>query len=314
MRSDMHKVVVERPRWNPGRGKHGRRANLPDELLPKFEGIKRPHQSRKGLTDLLGPLRRWLHSQLGRPWNDVYSEACAVIKADSVIRAHIKTHLLEFVERHTFIHNGKVCLLDKSYRGGVKPVAEVGCRRSLFFVHPETGRLQPIPRLSKRAWRARKPQLPQTIHWLSKSVAVQQIRGLWFECHFEVVPVNKRFKAYDHALERIVSRGELTRHDKRYSVCTRKRQLSKRELRRFGLRNTPILISPERSLQAAASAASWRLRIAFERAVDCGLSEPGSGGSIPPRGAFQGGVTSAHRAIPQSLSCPLLLGAVRQHF
>ena len=29
--------------------------------------------------------------------------------------------------------------------------------------------------------------------------------------------------------------------------------------------------------------------------------EPGSGGSIPPRGAFRGGVTQAHRAIPQSL-------------
>jgi hypothetical protein len=29
---------------------------------------------RKGLTDLLGPLRRWLQSQVGRAWNDVYSE------------------------------------------------------------------------------------------------------------------------------------------------------------------------------------------------------------------------------------------------
>src|SRR5437870_113398 len=75
MREDMHKVVVERPRLNPGPGKYGRRANLPDELLPKFEGIKCPHVRRKGLTDLLGPLKRWLHSQAGRSWNDVYSEA-----------------------------------------------------------------------------------------------------------------------------------------------------------------------------------------------------------------------------------------------
>src|SRR5882672_2735337 len=108
MRTDMHKVVVERPRWNPGPDKNGRRANLPDELLPKFEGIKRPHRHRKGLTDLLGPLKRWLLSQVGRPWNDVYSEACAVIKPDSVIRAHIKTHILEFVQRNTFIHNDQV--------------------------------------------------------------------------------------------------------------------------------------------------------------------------------------------------------------
>jgi hypothetical protein len=310
----MHKVVVERSRWNPGRGKHGRRANLPDELLSKFEGIKRPHGRRKGLTDLLGPLRRWLHSQLGRPWNDVYSEACAVIKPDSVIRAHIKTHLLEFVERHTFMHNGKVCLLDKAYRGGVQPVSEVFWRRSMFFVHPETGTLQLIPRRSKRAWRAREPQLPKTILWIGKNVAVQQIRGLWFECHFEIVPVNIRFKAYDHALERMVSRGDLTRHDKQYFLCTLKHQLSKRELHCFGLRNALILISSERSLQAVAPAAGWRLRFAFERAVDCGSSESGSGGLIPPRGTFRGGVMSAHRAIPPSHSCPLFLAAIRQHF
>ena len=93
----MHKVIVERPRWNSGRGKNGRRANLSDELLPKFEGTKRPHANRKGRTDLLGPLKRWLQAQVGRPWDEVYSEACAVIKPDSIVRAHIKTHLLEFV-------------------------------------------------------------------------------------------------------------------------------------------------------------------------------------------------------------------------
>ncbi len=86
----MHKVVIERPRWNPGPSKKGRRANLSDELLPKFEGIKRPHRHRKGLTDLLGPLKRWLQAQVGRPWNDIYSEACVVIKPDSIIARTLK--------------------------------------------------------------------------------------------------------------------------------------------------------------------------------------------------------------------------------
>src|SRR5438093_636519 len=239
MRPDMHKVVVERPRWNPGRGKQRRRANLPGELLPKFEGTKRPHPHRKGLTDLLGPLRRWLRSQVGRPWNDVYSEACAVIKPDSIIRAHVKTHLLEFVERHAFIHDGQVCVVDGSFRGGVKPVTEIGCR-SLFFVDPQTGLLQTIPQISKRAWRARQSQPSVTVHWVGKNVAIQQIRGLWFECQFEAVPVDLRFKAYDHALERVVTRAELPRHQDSYFLCTLKRQLSKRELRRFGLRNARV--------------------------------------------------------------------------
>ena len=177
----MHKVVVERPRH--GRSWATSKAPLkpPFDESPRYEAMKPNHTRRKWFSDLLGPLRRWLQSQVGRPWNDVYSEACAVIKPDSIIRAHVKTHLLEFVERHTFMHD-----------------------------------------------------------WLKKNVALQKIHGLWFECHFEVVPVGVRFKAYDHALERVVSRGELTRHDTRYFLCTLKRQLSKRELRRFGLRNASI--------------------------------------------------------------------------
>ena len=87
----MHKVIVERPRWTPGPDKYKRRANLSDELLPKFEGIKRIHGQRKGQRDLLGPLRRWLRAQVGWPWNDVYSEACAVIHPDNYVRVHVKT-------------------------------------------------------------------------------------------------------------------------------------------------------------------------------------------------------------------------------
>jgi hypothetical protein len=117
----MHKVVVERPRH--GRGWATSKAPLkpPFDASPRYESMKANHTRRKWFSDLLGPLRRWLQSQVGRPWNDVYSEACAVIKPDSIIRAHVKTHLLEFVERHTFMHDGKVCILDTSYRGGVKP-------------------------------------------------------------------------------------------------------------------------------------------------------------------------------------------------
>jgi len=257
----MHKVVVERPRH--GRSWATSKAPLkpPFDESPRYESMKANHTRRKWFSDLLGPLRRWLQSQVGRPWNDVYSEACAVIKPDSIIRAHVKTHLLEFVERHSFMHDGQVCILDTSYRGGVKPVTEVGWRRSLFFVHPETTLLQPIQQISKRAWRAREPKPPATMHWLEKNVALQKIRGLWFECHFEVVPVGVRFRAYDHGLERVVTRSELTRHDKEYCLCTLKRQLSTRGLRRFGLRNKPAPISIE--AQSSIGCTRRRLKTAL---------------------------------------------------
>jgi hypothetical protein len=234
----MHKVVVERPRWNPGPDKQGRRANLPDELLPKFEGIKRAHPFRKGLTGLLGPLRRWLRSQLGRPWNDVYSEACAVIKPDSAIRTRIKTHFLKYVERRTFMHNGVVCLRDTGRGGGIVPVTTRRYGRSLFYVHPQTGVLEEIIRVPLREWRrAAWPKPPAPLLWLESLVALKQINGLWFACQFRAVPPNGRFKVYDYLAGGQVGRGGLLRRDGHYLQCIAKRQLSHRELRQHGLTN-----------------------------------------------------------------------------
>ena len=235
----MHKIVVERPRWNPGPGKHGRRGNLPHELLPKFEGIRRPHAQRKAFTDLLGPLKRWLHSQVGRPWNDVYSEACAVIKPDSVIRAHIKTHLLEFVQRHTFMHEGSVCVLDTWRGGGIRPVTAKQFGRSAFYVHPETGQLQEIKPVSSHDRRkARHEKRHRTFRWLDARFALKQIKGIWFACQFRAVPPDGPFKAYE-----TVGRGGLLRPEGVFLHCIAKRQLSRRELRRYGLRNALIIPS-----------------------------------------------------------------------
>src|SRR5437879_1286370 len=189
MRSDMHKVVVERPRWNPGPGKHGRRTNLPDEFLLKFEGIRRPHVNRKGLTDLLGPLKRWLRSQVGRPWDDVYSEACAVIKPDSVVRAHIKTHLLEFVQRHTFLKDNQVWCFTGRWGLQEMPVTSAATRWSPFYVDPVTWLLCAAPTLPRCRWgdkTAERRTLTQ--RWLNGTTLIRQLNGCWFECRMEAFP------------------------------------------------------------------------------------------------------------------------------
>jgi hypothetical protein len=237
----MHKVIVERPRWTPGPDKYGRRANLPDELQPKFEGIKRVHTQRKGQRDLLGPLSRWLHAQVGRPWNDVYSEACTVSHPDNYVRVHVKTHLVEFVERRTFMHNGKVCVLDTGYCGrGIIPVTERRYGWNLFFVHPESGRLCAIPPKSRKALRAeRRASRAENFRWLIGNFALKQIEGIWFACQFRAVSPQGPFKAYDHAAGQQVGRGGLLRHNGQYLHCINKRQLSRRELKRHGLRNAP---------------------------------------------------------------------------
>lgn len=248
----MHKVVVERPRWNPGPAKYGRRANLPDELQPKFEGIKRPYQKRKGLTDLLGPLERWLHAQVGRPWNDVYSEACAVIKPDSIIRQHIKTHLLEFVERHTFMHGGKVCVIHPYGRNrGITPVAELTHRRTLFYVHPETFLLCKMLTRALRRWNyPDKEHRALTQRWLNGPILLRQLSGCWFSCNMKAFP-RRTLRGdspwrYDFAEKKLVCRADANKIYGGPVYCTGKRQLSRRELLEAGLSNNS---QAERSLQ-----------------------------------------------------------------
>lgn len=236
----MHKVIVERPRWTPGPDKYARRANLPDELQPKFEGIKRMHTHRKGQRDLLGPLHRWLHSKVGCPWDEVYSEACSVIHPINYVRVHVKTHLLQCVERNTFMHNGQVCVLDAGYRSrGIIQVTERRYGWSLFYVHPDNGLLLKIPHLSKRARHAREPKPTITEYWIGKNISLRQIRGLWFECRFQR-PDGVKVPIYDHAFERTLRREEITRHRHEYLWCIHKRQLSRRELQQHGLRNTNV--------------------------------------------------------------------------
>ncbi len=44
-------------------------------------------------ADRLGPLRRMLRRQVGRPWNDVYREICAAVKRTSLAGQHILEHV-----------------------------------------------------------------------------------------------------------------------------------------------------------------------------------------------------------------------------
>ena len=141
------------------------------------------------------------------------------------------------------MHCGKVCVLDTGYRGkGVIAVTERRYGSGRFFVHPESGLLYAIPQKSRKTWRAERHEAQaETFRWLDCNFAVKQIKGIWFGCQFRVVPLEGRFKAYDHALGQEVGRGGLLRRDGRYLHCIAKRQLSRRELRRYGLRNAPPL-------------------------------------------------------------------------
>jgi len=242
MRSDMHKVICEEPRHGGGPEKRFRSANLSDELLPKTEGMRRPHRNRKRFGEHLGPLRRWLRSQLGRPWDDVYSEACAVIKPDSVVRNHIKFHLLQFVQRHTFMRDGQVWCHKPMGRRGESAVDEAVSHWSPFYVHPRTGLLCEARLKPRSQWRDQDAEWrAKAQRWINKTTLLRQLNGLWFECALECFPEpvvrGDAPRRFDLAERKLIDLEQAWKIYRKHVFCVAKRQISSRELRTFGLSN-----------------------------------------------------------------------------
>jgi len=155
MRSDMSKVIVERPRWS-GHGcgdyPRGYLENRwgPDlENAPRMEAMGRRY-AQKCLNENLQPLVRFLRKHVGRPWNKVRSEISAQLSCSSAVQKHVLDHLKDFV-RTDVVLRGKEVLVT-SFLHGYVPLVSRGMRLR-FYVCPRTGilRLAPVvPRKQKK--------------------------------------------------------------------------------------------------------------------------------------------------------------------
>jgi hypothetical protein len=90
------------------------------------------------LGEHLGPLRRWLRRQVGRPWNDVYSELRANISPDNAVQMHIWLHAEQMVGVDV-----EVCGDEVRNRGHFREVLHA--RWSPVYVCPKTGVLKATP-------------------------------------------------------------------------------------------------------------------------------------------------------------------------
>lgn len=138
MRSDMPKLLVERPRG--GRRLRHQRVNLRGvrdlDDLPKRLSIAHDNPRSKWLSENLEPLARLLERRVGMKWDSVYSEIREHVRFDNPIQLHVLQHLWQFVERHVVMIEGvphrSPCL---------RPLS--GYPRS-FYVCPSTGILRRV--------------------------------------------------------------------------------------------------------------------------------------------------------------------------
>jgi len=223
MRIDMAKVIVERPRWGsdlPSKKKGYRKSLQKSDVadLPRTGPLPGRWRGRqKSLNEHLGPMHRFLRSQVGRPWNKVHQDLCEHVSFDNAVQKHVLTHVFDFVTLH-------VTLVDGRPHGR----RHYGPRHRLepgqMYVCPKTGLLKIV--------RPLKPKAP-TKYCLGALRQLHFRDGFWWELRLRKLPDDPG-ELWDIWLERPVARLtadelKLTYGGKLFT--TAKRPLSRREAR-----------------------------------------------------------------------------------
>ncbi len=235
MREDMSKVVVERPRYRHAarNGKTRLRVrrfsydldynedfdDLMDDLPQRISGSCSKHLricATKSFSDLLGPLQRFLRSNVGRPWDAVHSEMSEHLDNRKTTGRHIFEHVEDEVAVNCYEEGGVV--YGYNSRGG-RPRPVEG-----LYVHPQTKAL---------CWaqnsRRRKPKEKTefTRLYISRRHYIRQ-NGIWYIaklCHGNAA------RAVELNLPIFVD------HNSRQWRIVQKKQCNTKELKAAGLKN-----------------------------------------------------------------------------
>lgn len=149
MRQDMAKVIVERPRYGsrlPSRKKGYTKLeqSTPVEDLPRIEPMMGRWKGRQRmLNEHLGPMRRFLRSNIGRPWNKVHQELCEFVSFDNPVQAHVLSHVYDYAQRHVIIRDRLIIAVRQwGYCAEMRP--------GEMYICPSTGLLRQVKKKKSR--------------------------------------------------------------------------------------------------------------------------------------------------------------------
>lgn len=192
-----------------------------DGLLSPY--LIKPRNKSKYLSDHLGPLRRFVRSHIGQPWNDVYSKLCQQLDSSTMAGQHVLDHMRDYVELHVELIDGiphEKCR--RQYRLAQR------CRFKLY-VHPETGILCDAKTDSQRAIASLSPspkKQPNIIQ-IDAYHEYHKLNDIWYVITFQKVPATE-------AVFDILSRATITPELRNYNTqvyASHKRQCSKRDIK-----------------------------------------------------------------------------------
>lgn len=248
MRKDMDRLLVQRPRiedYGDNKASYRRmNFNLRDlevyededgnKVVDLDDGGRHGAISRgrgtKILNENLAPLKRYLESQINRPWDKVYSEIRENISFDSAVQLHILQHLFQYVEKDCFEDENKAVRYNRGYRGYTELMD------GTMYVHPRTGLFLKYKR------KKRPPKVQETrVVQVSERVFYVKLDKLWFEIEYNypVVPTHFYY-SFGHPDRLASTAAHLYWDGSRHvdvKITYTKRQLPKRVLKEHDLKN-----------------------------------------------------------------------------
>lgn len=258
MRKDMSKVVTERPRhghYLPSRKTRLRiRRYDPnkdyDDLPKRVSGsrnkhllhaqakLNRSYERVKYFSDLIGPLQRFLRSNVGRPWDEVFSEMKQTLDSRKVTGNHIFEHVEMEVELHPLIgKDGRIYESYPHYRGSRL--------LSGLYVDPRTGLLCWAERIKEPVPKNEPPEVTHIL--LGKTCGYFKLEGIWHFVEFIKVPIRKMWVYErsrgcwfrDKETPTLPLSGIIQLPNDTQFIVVKKDALTRQERRFAGLRNDP---------------------------------------------------------------------------
>jgi hypothetical protein len=241
MRSDMSKIIVERPRRGSRLRNHKSALALDPRRIADDTYIDPPkprHSGEKSLNENLAPLRRYLESNVGRPWSKVYAEIRATLDSRKATGLHILQHLFDFVAVDTWLDGRTVMVWGSGWPRRTQPVTGL-------YVHPVSGLLRNAPHRAKTHLAK-----PVTELRLEANVACRLVDGVWYRFEYaehdpddiaEVVRFhmdqparNREYGLQAPGDRRIIRYRDLPAADARYLAS--RRQCARHEISEIDLR------------------------------------------------------------------------------
>ena len=240
MRQDMDKVIVERPRHGGGirypRGsvRGFRRVEL--DKRPRRQGMQRPwmHSGcKKNLNENLAPLRRYLLSNVGRPWDKVFSEMSQHMRLDSAVQLHIWQHVQD-----------DVCFAARRAGRGAYVNSRNEPVREEFLVEVRSGLLRTNPQYRcgrgyQYFWPPPTPPPYEEAINIDGTRRYWKTRGIWYLVMLAPLPLHDRTGVWDV----VEHKDGLGLGSDRRFYCVAKRQLNSKEIRRLPTRRDFVRVA-----------------------------------------------------------------------